>query len=200
MTEFQPSKSARASGARAALGRLFVLDLSGNRVLSLNPDGSDRKVIATECRLPDGIAVDVEGGHIYWTNMGVLTRTTAPSSAPTSTVGIAPRSFPKAARSRRNSSNSKRKAASCTGATGRGCASCALTSTGRRWKLSWRRARATLDRGRDADEVVRRHRRRCRARTHLLDAKRPGQCGARAHLPRRHRNSQRAERVQSIGH
>ena len=54
-----------------AVGRLFVLDLSGDRVLSLNPDGSDRKVIVTECRLPDGIAVDVEAGHIYWTNMGV---------------------------------------------------------------------------------------------------------------------------------
>jgi hypothetical protein len=74
MTDLQPSKSGRASGARAPIGRLFVLDLSGNRVLSLNPDGTDRKVIATECRLPDGIAVDVEGGHIYWTNMGVLTQ------------------------------------------------------------------------------------------------------------------------------
>ena len=53
-------------------GRLFVLELSGNRVFSVNPDGSDRKVIVHECRMPDGIAVDVERGHIYWTNMGVL--------------------------------------------------------------------------------------------------------------------------------
>jgi sugar lactone lactonase YvrE len=53
------------------LGRLFVLDLSGGRVLSMNPDGSDRRVIVTECRHPDGVAVDVEAGHIYWTNMGV---------------------------------------------------------------------------------------------------------------------------------
>jgi hypothetical protein len=51
-------------------GRLFLLDLSGGRVVSLNPDGSDRKVIVTECRYPDGIAVDVVAGHIYWTNMG----------------------------------------------------------------------------------------------------------------------------------
>jgi hypothetical protein len=28
-------------------------------------------VIVTDCRLPDGIAVDVGAGHIYWTNMGV---------------------------------------------------------------------------------------------------------------------------------
>jgi hypothetical protein len=34
------------------------------------PDGSDPKVIATECGLPDGIAVNVAAGHIYWTNMG----------------------------------------------------------------------------------------------------------------------------------
>jgi hypothetical protein len=54
-----------------AVGRLFVLDLSGGRILSMNPDGSDRKVIMTECRHPDGVAVDAEAGHIYWTNMGV---------------------------------------------------------------------------------------------------------------------------------
>src|SRR6267142_5434597 len=71
MTEAQASKSGRASGGKAAVGRLFVLDLSDNRVVSLNPDGSDRKVIVTECRNPDGIVGDVESGHIYWTNMGV---------------------------------------------------------------------------------------------------------------------------------
>src|SRR5258708_25281524 len=71
MTELKSSKSERASVGRAPIGRLFVLEASGTRVLSLTPDGSDRKVIATECRLPDGVAVDVEVGHIYWTNMGV---------------------------------------------------------------------------------------------------------------------------------
>src|ERR1700739_4890731 len=57
-------------GDHAAVGRLFLLELSSDRVVSLNPDGSDRKVIVTECRYPDGIAVDVAAGHIYWTNMG----------------------------------------------------------------------------------------------------------------------------------
>jgi hypothetical protein len=37
----------------------------------MNTDGADGKVIVTDCRNPDGIAVDVEAGHIYWTNMGV---------------------------------------------------------------------------------------------------------------------------------
>jgi sugar lactone lactonase YvrE len=37
----------------------------------MGPDGSNRKVIVADCHLPDGIAVDVEAGHIYWTNMGV---------------------------------------------------------------------------------------------------------------------------------
>jgi hypothetical protein len=55
----------------AAVDRLFLLDLSDNRVVSLNPDGSDRKVIVTGCRYPDGIAVDAAAGHLYWTNMGV---------------------------------------------------------------------------------------------------------------------------------
>src|SRR6516162_11893679 len=71
MTALKSSKSQRESAARASVGRLFVLEASGNRVLSVNPDGSDKKTIVTNCRLPDGIAVDVEAGHIYWTNMGV---------------------------------------------------------------------------------------------------------------------------------
>src|SRR5258708_16605244 len=54
----------------AAVGRLFVLEVSGGRIHSMNPDGSDRKVIVTGCELPDGIAIDVAAGHIYWTNMG----------------------------------------------------------------------------------------------------------------------------------
>jgi hypothetical protein len=52
-------------------GRLFFLDLSGGRILSANPDGSDLKTIINEGRkLPDGLALDVAAGHIYWTNMG----------------------------------------------------------------------------------------------------------------------------------
>jgi DNA-binding beta-propeller fold protein YncE len=61
----------RASAGTATVGRLFLLDLSDDRIVSLNSDGSDRKVIVTGCRFPDGIAVDVAAGHIYWTNMGV---------------------------------------------------------------------------------------------------------------------------------
>src|SRR6516164_3790646 len=61
----------RGSSGVARSGRLFVLELSGNRIHSMNPDGSERKTIVTNCRFPDGIAVDVEGGHIYWTNMGI---------------------------------------------------------------------------------------------------------------------------------
>src|SRR6516165_6389596 len=55
-------------------GRLFLLELSGDRIHSMNPDGSDRKVIVTNCRLPDGIVVDARAGHIYWTNMGIPNR------------------------------------------------------------------------------------------------------------------------------
>ena len=54
--------------------RLFILDLAEGRVFSVNADGSDRKVIATGGRLPDGIVVDAEAGHLYWTNMGVPSR------------------------------------------------------------------------------------------------------------------------------
>jgi low-density lipoprotein receptor class B len=60
-----------ASGNKNATGRLFFLEASGGRIHSVNADGSDRKVIVTGCRVPDGIVVDVEAGHVYWTNMGV---------------------------------------------------------------------------------------------------------------------------------
>jgi len=70
MVRSQKQEPQRASGDDATVGRLFLLDLSGDRIVSLSPDGSDRKVIVTECRYPDGPAVDVAAGHIYWTNMG----------------------------------------------------------------------------------------------------------------------------------
>jgi hypothetical protein len=70
MTVLQATRTTASSGATRS-GRLFLLELSGDRIHSMNPDGSDRKTIVTNCHLPDGIAVDAEAGHIYWTNMGV---------------------------------------------------------------------------------------------------------------------------------
>ena len=71
MVSSQQPTPHRAHGDKATVGRLFLLDLSDDRIVSLNSDGSDRKVIVTGCRFPDGIAVDVAAGHVYWTNMGV---------------------------------------------------------------------------------------------------------------------------------
>src|SRR5262245_29559899 len=71
MTEVQVSQSTRPSGPKVSGGRLFVLDLSGDRVVSMNTDGSDKTVLVTGCRYPDGIVVDAEQGQLYWTNMGV---------------------------------------------------------------------------------------------------------------------------------
>jgi hypothetical protein len=71
MTDAFATKSQPTSGRKEAVGRLFVLELSGGRIHSMDPDGSSRKVIVADCHLPDGIVVDVEAGHIYWTNMGV---------------------------------------------------------------------------------------------------------------------------------
>jgi hypothetical protein len=64
------TKNNRAARAGAVASRLFVLELSAGRIQSMNADGSDRKTIVSDCRLPDGIVVDAEAGHIYWTNMG----------------------------------------------------------------------------------------------------------------------------------
>src|ERR1700676_3531086 len=57
--------------AKAPTARLFFLSASSGEVFCANPDGSDLKVIVSEGRrLPDGIVVDTEAGHLYWTNMG----------------------------------------------------------------------------------------------------------------------------------
>jgi hypothetical protein len=70
VTEATATKSKPTSGRSGAAGQLFVLELSHNRIQSMNPDGSDRKVIVSDCQLPDGITLDVTAGHVYWTNMG----------------------------------------------------------------------------------------------------------------------------------
>ena len=70
----QTNSQSSLSSTRARLGRLFVLDLSGARIFSINTDGSDARTLVTGCRLPDGIAIDAGAGHMYWTNMGVPSR------------------------------------------------------------------------------------------------------------------------------
>jgi DNA-binding beta-propeller fold protein YncE len=61
------------STPKPTAGRLFFLDLGGGRILASNPDGSDLRTILTEGRrLPDGLVIDVDAGHMYWTNMGNL--------------------------------------------------------------------------------------------------------------------------------
>jgi hypothetical protein len=66
----QTSQFPRAPSQWATTGRLFVLELSGGRIFSIDTDGHDKQVLATGCRMPDGIAIDVAHGHLYWTNMG----------------------------------------------------------------------------------------------------------------------------------
>jgi sugar lactone lactonase YvrE len=74
MAQQQTSRSTTTTATETATDRVFVLDLSGGRIFSMNPDGSGKKTLVTGCRLPDGIVVDADAGHIYWTNMGVPSR------------------------------------------------------------------------------------------------------------------------------
>ncbi len=71
MTTIRMHPADQIAGTKPVVGRLFVLELSGDRIHSINPDGSNRRTIVTDCHLPDGIVVDAEAGHIYWTNMGI---------------------------------------------------------------------------------------------------------------------------------
>ena len=65
------------SGSDAAAGSLaklnmFYLDVTGGRVLTANAQNPVARVlVASAGQGPDGVAVDVAGGHIYWTGMGV---------------------------------------------------------------------------------------------------------------------------------
>lgn len=51
--------------------RLFFLDLRGGRVVSAATDGSDVRVLVSgRTGIPDGIVIDTDAGHIFWTVMG----------------------------------------------------------------------------------------------------------------------------------
>ena len=65
------SGAAGDAPSSAGTPRLFFLDILGGRVLSADPNGTDVKVLVTGATgTPDGIAVDVAGRHVFWTNMG----------------------------------------------------------------------------------------------------------------------------------
>src|SRR6476661_6331421 len=70
MTALQAIKPKSSSSATRS-ARLFLLELNAGRIHSMNTDGSNRRTIVTDCHLPDGIVVDVDAGHLYWTNMGI---------------------------------------------------------------------------------------------------------------------------------
>jgi hypothetical protein len=61
------------AGINPTFGRLFFLDLSCGRVLTVSPDSSDLKTIVSEGRrLPDGIVVEASVRQSYRTNMANL--------------------------------------------------------------------------------------------------------------------------------
>ena len=75
LTSKPAAKSSKAgkTASQTTIARLFFLDLSEGRVMSCNPDGSDLRTIVSQAgHMPDGVVVDENSGHIYWTNMGTL--------------------------------------------------------------------------------------------------------------------------------
>ena len=102
----------------------------------MKTDGSDRKTIVSDCHLPDGIVVDVEAGHIYWTNMGIpslndgsVERADIDGKNRKTIVAQGATHSPKQI-------ILDRKPASSIGATARACVSCAAISTARSWRRS----------------------------------------------------------------
>ena len=64
-----------ADPSRPTVGKLFWLAIVGNQVESASDTGAGARTLASGMGIeaPDGIAVDVAGGKMYWTNMGTLT-------------------------------------------------------------------------------------------------------------------------------
>lgn len=63
---------ATAPKAPSGTSTLFYLDNTGGRVLRANADGTKASTIVPMGGSgPDGVAVDVAGGHVFWTNMGL---------------------------------------------------------------------------------------------------------------------------------
>lgn len=63
--------SVSASTGPSSTSRLFFLDARGGRVVSVAPDGSDLRVLASgRSGTPDGIAIDIERRQVFWTIMG----------------------------------------------------------------------------------------------------------------------------------
>ena len=88
------------------------------------------------CQLPDGIVVDVEAGHIYWTNMGVPNLNDGSIERADLDGKNRKTIVPQGGTHTPKQIISIRRAASSTGAIARGCASCAAISTARRSKRS----------------------------------------------------------------
>ena len=93
----------------------------GGRLFSINPDGSEKTFIVTGCPVPDGVAVDVEAGHVYWTNMGAPPVNDGSIERADLDGTTAPPLFPAEARTPRSSSIWTSRAASCTGPTAKAC-------------------------------------------------------------------------------
>ena len=134
-------KSSRSAVANGVIPRLFVLELNAGCIHAMNTDGSDRKTVVTHCHLPDGIVVDVEAGHIYWTNMGVPNLNDGSiERADLDGKESQDRSSRRGTPTPPSRSFSIRRAASSTGATARACASCAAISTARKSRRWSKRA------------------------------------------------------------
>ena len=89
MSATETLKATPTNGGKDTVGRLFFLEASGGRIHSANADGSDRKVIVSGARVPDGVVVDVEAGHITGPTWAILARTMVRLSALISMARVA---------------------------------------------------------------------------------------------------------------
>jgi sugar lactone lactonase YvrE len=67
-----PAPTAGTAAPANTKPAVFWLDILGNTVWRANADGSEAVAVVKNNNIsaPDGVSVDLEGGHIYWTNMG----------------------------------------------------------------------------------------------------------------------------------
>ena len=160
----------------------------------MNTDGSDERRWLTDCRCPTASWWTPQAGHIYWTNMGVLSVNDG-SIERADLDGEEPQVIvPEGATFTPKQIHLDKENGKLYWCDREGMRVMRGNLDGSKMETLVETGGGDPDRGR-CDQMVRWHHHRSQAAANLLDAKRPRQRRTGPHLPREYRNSEGRERA-----